>query len=68
MYEELLQIYVDNNFYKEHLIAIVKKLSCFPLSVLNFPFLDVFKIFKRLNLLNKRIITKISMPLNPVKF
>ena len=25
MYEELLQIYVDNNFYKEHLIAIVKK-------------------------------------------
>jgi phosphoglucomutase len=25
MYKELLQIYVDNNFYKEHLIAIVKK-------------------------------------------
>jgi len=25
MYQELLQIYVDNNFYKEHLIAIVKK-------------------------------------------
>ncbi len=25
MYEELLQIYVDNNFYKEHLIALVKK-------------------------------------------
>ncbi|WP_372745105.1 phospho-sugar mutase [Lutibacter sp.] len=25
MYQELLQIYVDNNFYKEHLISIVKK-------------------------------------------
>ena len=25
MYQELLQIYVDNNFYKEHLIALVKK-------------------------------------------
>jgi len=25
MYNELLQIYVDNNFYKEHLISIVKK-------------------------------------------
>ncbi len=25
MYQELLQIYVDNHFYKEHLIAIVKK-------------------------------------------
>ncbi|SDX26983.1 Phosphomannomutase [Lutibacter oricola] len=25
MYKELLQIYVDNNMYKEHLIAIVKK-------------------------------------------
>ena len=25
MYEELLQIYVDHNFYKEHLIALVKK-------------------------------------------
>jgi len=25
MYQELLQIYIDNNFYKEHLISIVKK-------------------------------------------
>ncbi|MFD1294330.1 phospho-sugar mutase [Lutibacter holmesii] len=25
MYQELLQIYVDNNFYKEHLISLVKK-------------------------------------------
>lgn len=25
MYQELLQIYVDNNFYKEHLIALVRK-------------------------------------------
>ena len=25
MYEELLQLYVDNHFYKEHLISIVKK-------------------------------------------
>jgi phosphoglucomutase len=25
MYQELLQIYVDTNFYKEHLIALVKK-------------------------------------------
>lgn len=25
MYQELLQIYVDNHFYKEHLISIVKK-------------------------------------------
>ncbi len=25
MYQELLQIYIDNHFYKEHLIAIVKK-------------------------------------------
>lgn len=25
MYQELLQIYVDNSFYKEHLISIVKK-------------------------------------------
>ena len=25
MYKELLQIYVDNNFYKEHLIALVRK-------------------------------------------
>ena len=25
IYQDLLQIYVDNNFYKEHLIAIVKK-------------------------------------------
>ena len=25
MYQELLQIYIDNNFYKEHLIALVKK-------------------------------------------
>ena len=25
MYKELLQIYVDHNFYKEHLIALVKK-------------------------------------------
>ncbi len=25
IYRELLQIYVDNNFYKEHLIALVKK-------------------------------------------
>ncbi len=25
MYQELLQIYVDNNFYKEHLISLVRK-------------------------------------------